>query len=306
MIPAKIPTKGTVRLAASMHLPCTCLTALSLSLKRCFSLLTAVEIFAPILCTKIKTASDCIQQDLQISSATEVLPGNPPWTMLWECSLQGFCKPNSRCWKQRHSPHRLCPLSSHDLGPIFFSFFVQALFLLRATYQSVSIMRNNQLSYFQSLPQHNSHICQQEKAAWWSLPGSCKKSLVLQSDPQMLHAAGCDTQSPCSHRDCILWAVTLVTRLTWERQLYFRAVGNRNATVYFVANFNWYHANVQFSCWEAALWGTVSFQCKLKGAMIWACPQFRIVISLSLLYLLYWFQHKIRLIERQSTQTIMS
>lgn len=120
MIPAP------ARLASNMHPPCTCLSALALSLKRCLSLLTAAEIFEPIACTSIQTASDCIQQDLQISSATEALPGNPPWTMLQECSLQGFCIPDSRRWKQLHSPPSLCPLSSHDLGPIsfFFSGFI--------------------------------------------------------------------------------------------------------------------------------------------------------------------------------------
>lgn len=37
-------------------------------------------------------------------------------------SAQGFCIPDSQCWKQLHSPHRLCLLSSHDLGPFLFFF----------------------------------------------------------------------------------------------------------------------------------------------------------------------------------------
>lgn len=69
----------------------------------------------------LKTASDCIPKEPQITEAQIAYLGNPLGPLLYQRSLQGICIPDKHSvLEAAQILTRLCPLSPVDLGPISF------------------------------------------------------------------------------------------------------------------------------------------------------------------------------------------
>lgn len=136
--------------------------------------------------------------------------------MLQDCSLQGCCIPDK-------SMLEAAPLSPPTLSSLFprpwaYILFSSDFILLKGNLSFCSYHGKQSIKLISISPSSQRSHLPVDESCLERFAGERQRSLVLQSDPRMLQAAaGSDARSPCTHRDCMLQAVTPATLCTQER-----------------------------------------------------------------------------------------